>query len=345
MKQLLSIVLTLAMVFSLTACGNSSEATPAANNSTPAVSTNAETSSNAGAFEPLSKMTYVSMATGNTTGAMYIIGAGLCNVINQNIKNLDVTAQVTAATVENIGLCSTGDCEVGTANSNYTQWAYQGVTPFEGDPHNIRTLCTLYPSCIHIVVKAGSGIKTVPDMAGKRIAVGPPGSGNRLVSQEIFNYYGMTFDDIQAYDYTNSEMIDGLKDGDIDGFILMVGAPLSSIIDLCMTTKVEFVNMDDAMRNDFCSISTYYAPLDLPPDMYGTEDTVHTLGLMNSLIVNADVPDEVAYWITKGIFDHLDEVAKIHVLVSDLKVEDAVKTCIPMHPGAEKYFREIGAIK
>jgi TRAP transporter TAXI family solute receptor len=289
----------------------------------------------------LAKMTRISMATGGTAAAMYVIGGGLANVINENIDNLEVTAEVTAATVENLELVGKRECELALANSDFTLWAYKGETPFK-EPKNIRAIASLYPSTFHIIVGASSGIENIGDMAGKRIAVGSPGSGNRLNSEKLLGYYGVSFKDIWPYDFSTQESIDALKDNSIDGTIIVTGSPLAALIDLTMTTKVKFLSLEEEMISKMTQEVAYYQRLVLPPKMYGTDRPIITLGSMNSLIVNADEDEDVVYYVTKGIFENLDQVKTIHVLVSDIDVKNVVKTSIPLHSGAERYFKEIG---
>ena len=286
----------------------------------------------------------MSMATGGTTGGMYVIGGGIANILLQKMENIDITAEVTSGTMDNLSLVDNGSCELGLSNSDFAQWAYEGTEPFTA-PHNFTAIATLYPSAVHIIARDAAGIDSIEDMRGKKIATGPLGSGNRLNSEKILNFCGVSIDEISAYDYTNSEMIESLKDGDIDAIILITGAPVSQLIDLFMTADVHFVDLSDEMRAKFTEKYTYFQDLTLPAEMYGTETDIATLGVMNLLLVNNDVDEDVVYWITRGIFENLDAVREVHVLIADLDVETAVKTSVPLNPGAERYFREIGAIQ
>ncbi|RGY99902.1 TAXI family TRAP transporter solute-binding subunit [Clostridium sp. AM58-1XD] len=290
------------------------------------------------------KLHRLSMATGGTTGGMYIVGGGIANVLLQNINNIDIAAEVTGGTLDNLGFLQNGSCELGLSNADFAQWAYEGTDPFT-EKHDILSIGALFPSAVHIIASKSSGIESVADMAGKKIGVGPLGSGNRLNSEKILGFYDLSFDDITPYDYNNGEMIDALKDGDIDGIILITGAPVSKLIDLFMTTDADFVTLGDEMTEEFIKQYSYFQKLTLPADLYGTDEDVSTIAVTNLLLVRSDLEDEVVYWITRGIFENLEAVRQVHTLVSDLSPEEAVNTSVPLHPGAERYYREAGIIK
>ena len=155
----------------------------------------------------------------------------------------------------------------------------------------------------------------------------------------------MTFDDIKPYDLTNQEAIDSLKDGTIDAFILYSGAPLSAIIDLTTTTDVNFISLSDEFCNEFIEKYPYFQKLTIPADMYGMKEDVQCVGVMNCLVVNPDVDEDVVYLITKAIFENLDELHKVHVQAEEITLENATNIPLPTHPGAEKYFKEVGILK
>lgn len=291
-----------------------------------------------------STMQRLSMGTGGTTGAFYIIGGGLANVINQHSTNIDITAEVTGATMENLALVNSGECQLGISNADYALFAYEGTEPYK-EPQNVLGICSLYPTTTHIVASKNSGIKNIADMRGKRISVGPFGSGNRMGSERLLGMEGMTFDDIKPYDLTNQEAIDSLKDGTIDAFILYSGAPLSAIIDLTTTTDVNFISLSDEFCNEFIEKYPYFQKLTIPADMYGMKEDVQCVGVMNCLVVNPDVDEDVVYLITKAIFENLDELHKVHVQAEEITLENATNIPLPMHSGAEKYFKEVEILK
>ena len=164
-------------------------------------------------------------------------------------------------------------------------------------------------------------------------------------SERLLGMEGMTFDDIKAYDLTNQEAIDSLKDGTIDAFILYSGAPLSAIIDLTTTTDVNFISLSDDFCDRFIEKYPYFQKLTIPADMYGMKEDVQCVGVMNCLVVNPDVDQDVVYLITKAIFENLDELHKVHVQAEEITLENAANIPLPLHAGAEKYFKEVGILK
>lgn len=296
------------------------------------------------AVEWPSSMQRLSMGTGGTTGAFYIIGGGLANVINQHSTNIDITAEVTGATMENLALVNSGECQLGVSNADYALFAYEGTDPYK-EPQNVLGICSLYPTTTHIVASKNSGIGSIAAMKGKRISVGPFGSGNRMGSERLLGMEGLTFDDIKAYDLTNQEAIDSLKDGTIDAFILYSGAPLSAIIDLTTTTDVNFISLSDGFCDKFIEKYPYFQKLTIPADMYDQKEDVQCVGVMNCLVVNPEVDEDVVYLITKSIFENLDELHKVHVQAEEITLDHAADLPLPLHPGAEKYFKEAGILK
>jgi len=340
----IALLLVVVMILAMAGCsgGSSSQASPSAISSSASAAASESPASTVEKNGP-DKLVRMSMATGGTTGGMYIIGGGISNVLLQKMDNLDITAEVTGGTMDNLGLVNNGDCELGLSNADFAQWAYEGAEPFT-QPYNFSAVATLYPSAVHIIARNSANIEGVADMKGKKVATGPLGSGNRLNSEKILNFCGVTLDEITSYDYTNGEMIDALKDGDIDAIILITGAPVSQLIDLFMTADVHFVTLPEEMREGFIAKYSYFQKLTLPADMYGTQTDIDSLGVMNLLLVNNEIDEDTVYWITKGIMDNLEAIHDVHVLISELDVETAIVTSVPLHPGAERYFREIGAI-
>lgn len=349
MKKLLSLVLALAMVLALAACGEKPVTTTAAP-STPAATTPAKTdpapagTTEAAAVDWPATMQRFSCGTGGTTGAFYIIGAGICNVVTTNAKNIEISAEVTGATLDNIAMCAAGDCEFGISNADFAMYAYEGIENYD-KPQDILAIASLYPTTCHIVASKSSGITSLEDMKGKRISVGPFGSGNRMGSQRLLEMVGLSFDDITEMDLTNAEAIDSLKDGTIDAFILYSGAPLSSIIDLTTTTDVTWISLSDEFIAKFVEKYPYYMGLTLAKDVYNTAEEVNCIGVNNIMIVNKDVPEDIVYLVTKTMYENAEEIWKVHTEAKKITLDTATNVPIPLHPGAEKYFKEVGVLK
>lgn len=338
MKKALSLLLALSMVFALVACG---EKTPDPTPDNPG----ADDSTQPSEVSWPSTMQRLSMGTGGTTGAYYIIGAGLCSVISDNATNIDITAEVTGATLDNIAMVANYDCELGIANADFAQYAVEGTETYkESGPLDILGICSLYPTTTHIVASKSSGINSLEDMKGKRISVGPYGSGNRMGSERLLDMVGISFDDIEVFDLTNAEAIESLKDGVIDAFILYSGYPLSSIIELTSTTDVNWISLDDDFIGAFVEKYPYYMKITVPADVYDTPNDISCVGVNNIMITNSTVDEDIIYLITKTLYSNLDSVHTVHTQAAEITLESATNVSIPLHPGAEKYFKEVGLL-
>ena len=339
MKKMLALITTAALFLSLSACN---KVPSASNTSSTTSSSDSSSISDSGVTWP-SSMQRFSCGTGGTTGAFYIIGAGICNIITTNATNIDITAEVTGATLDNIAMVAAGDCEFGLANADFAMYAYEGIETYE-QPQDILAIASLYPTTCHIVASKSSGITSLEDMAGKRISVGPYGSGNRMGSERLLKQVGLTFDDITPMDLTNAEAIDSLKDGTIDAFILYSGAPLSSIIDLTTTTDVTWISLSDDFVAEFIKAYPYYMEIELGADIYDTESDITCIGVNNIMICNSNVDENIVYLFTRTMYENVEEIWAVHSEASKITLDSATNVPIPLHPGAEKYYKEVGLI-
>ncbi len=349
MKKILSLLMAAMMILSLAACGTQDQGSTAPAGTTQApgtteAATKADTTAADTTVPWPATMQRFSCGTGGTTGAFYIIGAGICNVVTTHATNIDISAEVTGATLDNIAMCAAGDCEFGISNADFAMYAYEGIENYD-KPQDILAIASLYPTTCHIVASKASGITSLEDMKGKRISVGPFGSGNRMGSQRLLEMVGLSFDDITELDLTNAEAIDSLKDGTIDAFILYSGAPLSSIIDLTTTTDVTWISLSDDFIAKFVEKYPYYMGLKLAKDVYNTDEEIQCIGVNNIMIVNKDVPEDIVYLVTKTMYENVEEIWKVHTEASKITLESATNVPIPLHPGAEKYFKEVGALQ
>lgn len=344
MKKLTALLSAAALMLSLAACGNGTNG-PTASSTPPnpdnSLGASSEPSPSTDEVAWPATMQRFSCGTGGTTGAFYIIGAGICNVVTTNATNIDITAEVTGATLDNIAMVSAGDCEFGLANADFAMYAYEGIETYD-EPQDVLAIASLYPTTCHIVASKSSGITSLEDMAGKRISVGPFGSGNRMGSERLLNQVGLTFDDITALDLTNAEAIDSLKDGTIDAFILYSGAPLSSIIDLTTTTDVTWISLSDEFIADFIEAYPYYMGITMTPDIYNTEEPVQCIGVNNIMICNSQVDEDIVYLFTKTMYENVEQIWAVHSEASKITLDSAMNVPIPLHPGAEKYYKEVG---
>ncbi|SHM23072.1 TAXI family TRAP transporter solute-binding subunit [Halomonas cupida] len=288
----------------------------------------------------------LSIATGGTGGTYYPYGGGLAELIKNHIDGYDAVAEVTGASVENMGLVWRGDSDLALALADTVYQGYTGTGDFEGrELENIRAIASIYPNAVQIVTMADSGIDSLDDLAGKVVSVGAPGSGTELNARAILEANGLTYDDFDARRLNFNETADALRDGDIDVGFWSVGPPTSSILNLATTSDVRLIGLSEEEMQKALEAEPVFAPYELRADLYeGMDAAVQTLGIPNVLIASSEMDEETAYQITRTLFEQTDELIAIHPAANDTTVEFSVNsTPIPFHPGALRYYEEVGA--
>mgnify|MGYP001237534874 CR=1 FL=1 len=288
----------------------------------------------------------LSIATGGTGGVYYPIGGGLAELINRHIDGYSAVAEVTGASVENMGLIARGDSDLAIALADSVYQAYTGTGRFEGrQVSETRAIGSIYPNAVQIVTLAGSGISSLQDLKGKSVSVGAPGSGTEVNAAAILEGNGISYDEMRVQRLNFNETADALRDGDIDAGFWSVGPPTSSIMNLAATRDISIVPLtaDEIERSQ--AVEPVFAPYTLRAGTYDKQDSdVLTISIPNVLVVHADMSDDLAYAITKVLFEKTDELIAIHPAANDTTVEFSLtSTPVPLHPGALRYYEEIGA--
>lgn len=288
----------------------------------------------------------LSIATGGTGGVYYPMGGGLAEVINAHVEGYSATAEVTGASVENMGLIATGDADLAIGLADTVVQAYSGTGRFEGQQlPMVRGLASLYSNMIHIVALDSSGITSLDDLKGKRVSIGAPGSGTEVNTAAILSANGISYDDIEEQRLNFNETADALANGDIDAGFWSVGAPTSSILNLATTQNITIIALTDAQLDAAMAADSTFARTTLPGGTYtGVDQDIAVLGIPNVLAVSSEMPDDLAYAITRAMFDNIDEMRAVHPAANQTTVDFTLAaTPVPLHPGAIRYFEEIGA--
>ena len=296
--------------------------------------------------EPAVAQEQLSIAPGGTGGVYYPMGGGLAEVINNHVEGYSATAEVSGASVENMGLIATGDADLAIALADTVAQAYAGTGRFEGQQlPMVRGLASLYANMIHIVALEGSGITSLEDLRGKRVSIGAPGSGTEVNTGAILAANGITYDDIEEQRLNFNETADALGNGDIDAGFWSVGAPTSSILNLATTQNVVIIALSEAELAAAMAADPTFALTTLPGGSYnGVADDITVLGIPNVLTVSSEMSDEVAYQVTKAMYENISEMRAIHPAANETSVEFTMSaTPVPLHPGAIRYYEEIGA--
>lgn len=290
----------------------------------------------------------IAIATASAGGAYYPVGVGLSEILIKTIPNLAVSVEVTGGTVENPGLVNQGDCEIGIANSDMAFFAMEGQAPFDQKhPKLAGWIDGMAPGVVHYAVLENSGINTLADLKGKRVAVGPQGNSTSLFLEKVLKVLGIGWDEITPSYLSFSDGMQALADGKVDMAIASAGYPVAAVQELAASGKKwKLLEFDDAFTKKFLAAYPYYISYNIPANIYnGQPNAVQTVATTNMLMVNADLSEDFVYAMTKAAFENLEAWAASANSVKTITLEGAPNTSIPLHPGAAKYYKEVGVLK
>ena len=277
------------------------------------------------------------LATGGTGGTYYPFGGAIANIWNTKIENMNVTAQATGASAENLRLINKGEAEYAIVQNDVMDYAYNGTDLFAGEKlSNIMTIGTLYPEVVQIAVSKDSGIKSVADFKGKRISVGDAGSGVEFNAKQIMEGYGLTFDDIKKSNLSFKESADGIQNGTLDGCFITAGVPNAALQELAFTAGLILVPVEGEAAKKICEKYGYYTQTTIPGGTYkGTDTDTPALAIKATLAVNASLDEEIVYQMTKALFENLNDLSTAHAKGKEVSAQAAVTgVSVPFHPGA-----------
>ncbi|QGA93372.1 TAXI family TRAP transporter solute-binding subunit [Bordetella parapertussis] len=304
----------------------------------------------AGAATSANAQQFFRIGTGGTAGTYYPVGGMIANSISQPGK-LIATAVASNGSVANINGILGGSLEAGVTQSDVAYWAYSGTGTFDGKPkaQDLRLIATLYPESIHLVARKGSGIKTVADLRGKRVSMDEPGSGTLVDVRLILGAFGMTDKDIKAEYLKPNQAGDKLKDGGLDAFFFVGGAPAGAISELASSgAGIELVPIVGPEIDKLRSQQEFFTPDTIAANTYQNVGEVKTISVNAQLVTSAKLPEQTVYDIVKALYS--DATRKTldngHAKGKLITKENAVKGAgIPFHAGAEKYYKEVGLLK
>ena len=290
------------------------------------------------------------IGTGGTAGTYYPVGGMIANAVSQPGKII-ATAQASNGSVANVNGIVAGAMESGFSQADVATWAQTGTGIYEGKPNvpDLRLIANLYPETVHIVVKKGSGIKSVADLRGKRVALDEPGSGTLVNARMILAAYGIKEADIKPEYIKPNQAGDKMKDGALDAFFFVGGAPAGAIAELASSGGgIELLPLDGAPAEALRKTSTFFAADNIPAATYKDVAAVNTLSVGAQWVTSAKADTETVYQITKALYSDATQrtLAAGHAKGKLITLQNAVKGAgIPFHPGAEKFYREAGVLK
>lgn len=294
-----------------------------------------------------SAATFINIATGTTGGTYYPVGAGMAKVWNSSIKDMRANAQSTGGTAQNLALIEKGEAEVGFADGLYF-FAYEGKGQFAGKPQKfLRGLVPLYAEPIHFLVVKGSKINSVADLKGKRVSVGAVGSGTEVTVRTLLKIAGIDPDkDIRAENLGLSDTANAFADKNIDAALTVGAIGIAGVVEIATLGTAEFRDISPELVKGLSGELPYYLPFEIPAGTYKDQNApVKTLASWNVLVVTEKLNPELAYQMTKALYENKNELMNVSTRISSMSPENLKYVQIPLHPGAERYYKEIGAIK
>jgi TRAP transporter TAXI family solute receptor len=289
----------------------------------------------------------IRMATGGNTGTYYAYGSAVGQILTEK-TGIPITIQSTGASKANIQLIAAGEVELAIVQNDVMDYAYRGVDLFNGEKiTSFSTMAALYAEVCQVVANPAAGIRTIADLKGKNVSVGDAGSGTEFNARQILEAYGVTFDDIGKQNLSFGASADALRDNKIDAFFCVAGAPTTAIVDLAIGKEIVILDIDDAHARALSQKYPFYTQFPIPAGSYrGQNAEVKTVAVKATFIVSTKLSDDAVYSLTKNLLESKQAIVSAHAKGAELSAEYAVSgISVPFHPGAEKYFKEIGALK
>lgn len=351
MKKTLSILLVFILsCYILAACGaktsdsSTEQGTEITGTTSEAITNESTTTENK---EENTNPKFLTIGTAATGGAYYPIGISMAQIITDN-TGINTTAQVTGGATENNTLIEDGTIEIGITQSSLAYAAVNGKVPYEKSLSSVKAIMTgLSKGVFHVVTLESSGIASIADLKGKKIVLGPAGGAAITMANEVFSAYGFSTDDITPSYVSYSEGVTALTDGTVDAVVVQSAAPASAIQELQATHAKDMVilSIDEDTVLKILEDFPYYSYVAIPADVYGTDSEINTIYVSNMIVCSANLSEDLVYNITKALFENLDKIKEANPAARALTLEGAAAGCpIDIHPGAIKYYKEVGVL-
>ena len=337
MKKKLALALALMLGLTMIGCGGTAAA-PAAAPAAPAASEAAPAAAPAASGEKVNLV----LATGGTSGTYYAVGGVLQTVLGPKLELSNITVESTGASVANVNMITDGEAQIAILQSDVINYAHEGTNAFEGEVEdNALWVAGIYNETVQILAKPG--INTVSDLKGKTVCVGDVDSGTEINAWQVLSAAGLTKDDVNAVNGSFQDGVDQLKDGKIDAAFTVAGAPTTAIVEYATTNELNLVSLSDKELADIQAAYPFLIQDNLPVGTYqGQDKEITCVAIQATLVASKDLSEDVVYEIVKGMFDNKADLTAGHAKFDFLTPESASTNTVPMHPGAEKYYKEIG---
>ncbi|MFI6813896.1 TAXI family TRAP transporter solute-binding subunit [Nonomuraea sp. NPDC050328] len=284
----------------------------------------------------------LTIATGSTTGVYYVYGGGLATQLKNSIPNTQANASVTSASLENIKLLAEGKAHIGFSQTDAAADAINGTGSFTAK-QPVKAIARIYDNYTQVVIAPGVAVTKLADLKGKKVSLGPANSGTQVVARRMLEAVGLSPDtDVSKQQLSINDSVQAVKDGTIDAFFWVGGVPTAGVVDLATSKPdIKLLDTSDVLQGMSAKFGATYVGLDIDLTKYKQTGTIKTVGVANVLLVPDKMDEQLAYDITKTLFEKKAELVKVHPEAENLdpKLGPQVEP-IPLHPGAARYFKE-----
>ena len=291
------------------------------------------------ACAPATDRTELQLGAATLGGAYFPIGQGISNLVNEHAADLTMIPIVTRGAVENPRLVAVGDVEIGMTNADLAYFAYSGEAPYD-DVQSIMAAGALHPSVLHLVTLAGAELNSIPDLRGQRVALGPAGGTTFAYATLLLEAYGMTLDDIVPSFLSYSDGFSQLGDGNVDAAFMLAGVPAAAVLQTRATQQLSFITIEPDVFADIIRENPYYYTVTIPSDVYDMDRDHSVLAVDNMLVVSADLPPDTVYSIVNAVYGNLEQFRSTNAIAQQINPEQSLRSPIPLHPGAARYFEQ-----
>ena len=311
---------------------------------------------------PAQEIRFFRIGTGDISGTFFAVGSALASAISNppgsrpcerggscGVPNLVAVAQSTGGSIENVRALAAGQLELALVQADVAYWAFHGTGPFaEAGPRgNLRAVANLFPAAVHIVVRQGRGLFRVSDLQGRRVSLGPEGSGTPANALAILAAYGLGEEDITAVYLESGQAADSLTADEIDAFFVVGGIPVNAVDDLARRLPTQLIPVEGSPRDEITSFYPFLAEADIKSGTYDRVAYAPTVAVGTQLLVSAEADEDLIYAVTQALWHERTRMLleSGHPQARRILLEKALeRVAIPLHPGAERYYREKGLI-
>lgn len=282
----------------------------------------------------------LALATGGPAGLYYPFGGAMASLWSEVLPGVNAKAEVTGGSVTNVIQVARHESDLGIAMADVVGSAYAGTGRFP-EPLPLRVLFAAYPNIVHLLSLQGSGIRSISDLAGKRVALGAQGSGTSVAALNVLNGLGLSLDDIAPRFLSFGETTSGLKDGTLDAGFVVGGLGIAAVTELAVTRDIEIIALSDAEIASLTKQFPAYSAYEIPGDTYaGVSESRQALGIWSAVVVHESMPEALAFALTCTVYRDRARLLSVSPVVKDMTIANVRQLAsVPLHPGTERYLR------